>query len=128
MYIYIHTYIHIHRITFIFYIIYILFKKEVFHRARYRERPVHSYSRKQPGGRCLLRYSVYLLYWYKSTNTDAEGAAGFSLLTSVQFAQKEKDDKEKARAADTIFKYIYIYIIYIYIIYIIYVYNEGALG
>jgi hypothetical protein len=23
----------------------------------------------------LLRYSVYLLYWYKSTNTDAEGAA-----------------------------------------------------
>jgi hypothetical protein len=21
------------------------------------------------------RYSVYLLYWYKSTNTDAEGAA-----------------------------------------------------
>jgi hypothetical protein len=22
-----------------------------------------------------LRYSVYSLYWYKSTNTDAEGAA-----------------------------------------------------
>ena len=23
-------------------------------------------------------YSVYLLYWYKSTNTDAEGAASWS--------------------------------------------------
>jgi hypothetical protein len=23
-----------------------------------------------------LRYSVYLLYWYKSTNTDAAGASG----------------------------------------------------
>ena len=23
-----------------------------------------------------LLYSIYLLYWYKSTNTDAEGAAG----------------------------------------------------
>jgi hypothetical protein len=26
------------------------------------------------------RYSAYLLYWYKSTNTDAEGAAGGSGL------------------------------------------------
>jgi hypothetical protein len=28
------------------------------------------------------RYAVYLLYWYKSTNTDAEGAASFSLNPS----------------------------------------------
>jgi hypothetical protein len=26
------------------------------------------------------RYSAYFLYWYKSTNTDAEGAAGGSGL------------------------------------------------
>jgi hypothetical protein len=25
-----------------------------------------------------IRYSIYLLYWYKSTNTDAEGAASWS--------------------------------------------------
>jgi hypothetical protein len=29
----------------------------------------------QTGSRICLRYSIYLLYWYKSTNTDAEGAA-----------------------------------------------------
>ncbi len=29
-----------------------------------------------PGGECVkTRYSFYLLFWYKSTNTDAEGAA-----------------------------------------------------
>jgi ferric iron reductase protein FhuF len=28
----------------------------------------------------LWRYSVYLLYWYKSTNTDAEGGGVLSLL------------------------------------------------
>ena len=26
---------------------------------------------RQPLGRCSPRYSVYLIYWYKSTNTDA---------------------------------------------------------
>ena len=26
----------------------------------------------------LRRYSVYLLYWYKSTNTDADAAVAFS--------------------------------------------------
>jgi hypothetical protein len=25
--------------------------------------------------RCSARYSIYLLYWYKSTNTDAKGGA-----------------------------------------------------
>jgi hypothetical protein len=31
-------------------------------------------------------HSVYLLYWYKSTNTDAEGAAGTALYDSMMLA------------------------------------------
>jgi hypothetical protein len=33
-------------------------------------------------GHAPLRYSLYLLYWYKSTNTDAEGAADWEGFTA----------------------------------------------
>ena len=37
----------------------------------------------KPGGDCLRkkgrRYWIYLLYWYKSTNTDAAGCSGASI-------------------------------------------------
>jgi hypothetical protein len=32
-------------------------------------------EREREAALCAARYSVYLLYWYKRTNTDAEGAA-----------------------------------------------------
>ncbi len=34
-----------------------------------------------------LRYSIYLLYWYKSTNTDAEGAAGYFVPLAVPYSK-----------------------------------------
>jgi hypothetical protein len=45
-----------------------------------------------------MRYSVYLLYWYKSTNTDAEGAAEHRIhrylrLESEAGKQKKKEKK-----------------------------------
>jgi hypothetical protein len=49
----------------------------------------------------MSRYSVYLLYWYKSTNTDAEGAG--SMLYSIcgvgwGIAGKMAEDSESMRA------------------------------
>ena len=40
------------------------------------------------------RYSVYLLYWYKSTNTDAEGAAGGFAYLNFDWAQHSIDLKK----------------------------------
>jgi hypothetical protein len=40
----------------------------------------------------LCRYSIYLLYWYKSTNTDAEGCAEVGRAA-------ERELKERANAA-----------------------------
>ncbi len=40
------------------------------------------------------RYSVYLIYWYNSTDTDAEGAAEFSELE-----QRFKEELERKNAA-----------------------------
>ena len=34
------------------------------------------------------RYSIYLLYWYKSTNTDAKGAARWIEEITLQFLEK----------------------------------------
>ena len=55
-----------------------------------------------------LWYSVYLLYWYKSTNTDAEGAAkallgvvSLSALIAILFANNDNDHLAK-------YRYIYI--------------------
>ena len=36
----------------------------------------------------MWRYSVYLLYWYKGTNTDAAGAAGSACGVCASIAQR----------------------------------------
>ena len=43
----------------------------------------------------VARYSVYLLYWYKSTNTDAEGAARARHASAV--AVLEEAERAAAR-------------------------------
>ena len=44
-------------------------------------------SQAMPDGPCKRGvrdgYSVYLLYWYKSANSDAEGGAGSDLLLAI---------------------------------------------
>ncbi len=35
-------------------------------------------------------YSVYLLYWYKSTNTDAEGATGATAMSLALSRNEER--------------------------------------
>ena len=74
---------------------------------RQPERWVYKYviSQAMPDGPCKRGvrdgYSVYLLYWYKSTNTDAEGAG--SMLYSIcgvgwGIAGKMAEDSESMRA------------------------------
>jgi hypothetical protein len=48
------------------------------------------------------RYSIYLLYWYKSTNTDAEDAAGtafFFVLVAILTAEPSFPLKGRIRSA-----------------------------
>ena len=54
-------------------------KKKIRHRAWARDslekgRPRYGGRDPHTGSGCRGRYSVYLLYWHKSTNTDAEGS------------------------------------------------------
>ena len=44
-----------------------------------------------------MRYSVYLLYWYKSTNTDAEGAAEHRIHRYLRLESEAGKQKKNAR-------------------------------
>ena len=52
------------------------------------------------------RYSIYLLYWYKSTNTDAEGAQAFC-------------EEQRLEAALRVRVYVY-YFLYYWLYYTLY--------
>ena len=86
------------------------------------------------------RYSVYLLYWYESTNTDAEGAAGSIYAVLDLQGQHKRGEQFLTRAeiatlhmlkSELVFWYtympIYAYIympIYIYACIYIYMYTQ----
>ena len=67
-------------------------------------------KRRGANGAIRARYSVYLLFWYKSTNTDAEGANGAALPVREflsEYTTKpvtfSSPDKESAAAAKQVY-------------------------
>ena len=73
-------------------------------RRRAEEGLQESQSHRAP--RQKRRYSVYLLFWYKSTNTDVQGAAGsntrFQAVAAAYETLSDADRKEAYDAASDI--------------------------
>ena len=58
-------------------------------------------TRTDAGGVVASRYSVYLLYWYKSTNTDAQHASSSELGLSMGLGHSHEGVTEAMAAIES---------------------------